>query len=128
MGPKNLLSADNLLKRIRAGFEQVKEHRASNAVISLSDVLMSAFAMFSLKDSSLLEFDGRREKDENLKQIYKIGRVPSDTQMRTILDEVSPEAIRPLFKDELVQLERSKVLSETEQVIFRRKKCIATLV
>lgn len=112
MGLKNMLSADNLFKRIRAGFDRVKDHRASNAVISLSDVLMSAFAMFSLKDSSLLEFDGRREKDENLKRIYQIGRVPSDTHMRTILDEVSPEAIRPLFQAELVQLERSKVLSE----------------
>jgi hypothetical protein len=94
------------------GFDQVKEHRASNVVISLSDVLMSAFAMFSLKDSSLLEFDGRREKDDNLKRIYKIETVPSDTQMRTILDEVSSKEFSPLFKDAVVQLERSKVLAE----------------
>jgi hypothetical protein len=112
MGPKSLLSADNLLKRIRAGFDRIKDHRASNAVISLSDVLMSAFAMFSLKDSSLLEFDDRREKDDNLKRIYKIEMVPSDSQMRTVLDDVSPEAIRPLFKEALVQLQSSKVLSE----------------
>ena len=112
MSIKNMLSADNLLKRIRAEFDQVKDHRASNVVISLSDVLTSAFAMFLLKDSSLLEFDGRREKDDNLKRIYKIETVPSDTQMRTILDEVSPEAIRPLFKDAFGQLESSKVLSE----------------
>jgi hypothetical protein len=73
---------------------------------------MSAFAMFSLKDSSLLEFDDRREKDDNLKRIYKIEMVPSDSQMRTVLDDVSPEAIRPLFKEALVQLQSSKVLSE----------------
>ena len=112
MGTRNLLSADNLLQRIRAGFERVKEHRASNAVISLSDVLMSAFAMFSLKDSSLLEFDDRRQKDDNLKRIYKIELVPSDSQMRTVLDEVSTEAISPLFKDALVQLDSRNVLSE----------------
>jgi hypothetical protein len=73
---------------------------------------MSALAMFSLKDSSLLEFDDRREKDDNLKRIYKIEMVPSDSQMRTVLDDVSPEAIRPLFKEALVQLQSSKVLSE----------------
>jgi hypothetical protein len=112
MGPKNMLSADNLLKRIRTKFDQVKDHRASNAVISLSDVLMSAFAMFSLKDSSLLEFDDRRAKDDNLRRIYKLETVPSDSQMRTVLDEVSPEALRPVFKDAFGQLERSKVLSE----------------
>ena len=99
MGIKSVFSADNLLKVVRAGFNRVKDHRASNVVMSLSDVLMSAFAMFSLKDSSLLEFDERREKDENLKRIYKIEAVPSDTQMRTVLDEVSTEELSPLFKD-----------------------------
>ena len=119
-----MLAADNLLKRIRAEFDQIKDHRASNVVISLSDVLMSAFAMFSLKDSSLLEFDGRREKDDNLKRIYEIERVPSDTQMRTILDEVSPGAISPLFKDAFGQLERSKVLSE---MVYYGKYYLLTL-
>ncbi len=56
MGLKNIFSMDNLLKRVRAGFEQIKDHRASNISISLSDALMSALAMFSIKDSSLLEF------------------------------------------------------------------------
>ena len=112
MGIKSVFSADNLLKVVRAGFNRVKDHRASNVVMSLSDVLMSAFAMFSLKDSSLLEFDERREKDENLKRIYKIEAVPSDTQMRTVLDEVSTEELSPLFKDAMLQLERSKVLGE----------------
>ena len=119
-----MLAADNLLKRIRAEFDQIKDHRASNVVISLSDVLMSAFAMFSLKDSSLLEFDGRREKDDNLKRIYEIERVPSDTQMRTILDEVSPGAISPLFKDAFGQFERSKVLSE---MVYYGKYYLLTL-
>ena len=111
MSLKSLLSADNLLKRIREGCNRIKDHRASNIGISLSDALMSAFAMFSLKDSSLLEFDERRKKEGNLKQIYGLETIPSDSQMRTIIDEVSPEGIRPLFKDGLVQLERSNELS-----------------
>ena len=79
MGLKNIFSIDKLLKRVRGGFDQIKDHRASNISISLSDALMSALAMFSLKDSSLLEFDERRKKDENLKQIYGLAQVPSDT-------------------------------------------------
>jgi len=112
MGIKSIFSADNLLKIVRAGFERVKDHRAANVVMSLSDVLMSAYAMFSLKDSSLLEFDERRETDENLKRIYQIAAVPSDTQMRTVLDEVSTEELRPLFKEVLLPLERRKILAE----------------
>jgi hypothetical protein len=106
-----LVSVDKLLQVIRAGFEKVKEHRAANASLSLSDTLMSAFAMFSLKDSSLLEFDERRAKATNLQQIYGLGRVPSDTQMRTILDPLSPEEIKPLFKAVFEQLEEGQGLA-----------------
>jgi len=76
----------------------------------MADVLMSAFAMFSLKDPSLLAFDKRRCNDHNLKSIYNIQNIPCDTQMRTILDDVDPEALRPMFRDVFRQLQRGKVL------------------
>ena len=88
-----------LLQIVGGGFEKIEDHRAANVSISLRDALMSGFAMFSLKDSSLLEFDKRRFKDENLKTIYGLERIPSDTQMRTILDSVLPEGFRPIFKE-----------------------------
>ena len=56
--------------------------------------------MFSLKGSSLLTFDKRRTNERevnNLKRIYHIKNFPCDTQMRTILDEVSSENLRPAF-------------------------------
>jgi len=54
------LSADALFGLIRAEFERVPDQRADNASIDLADALMSGFAMFSLKDSSLLAFEARR--------------------------------------------------------------------
>jgi hypothetical protein len=75
---------------------------------------MSAFAMFSLKDSSLLEFDERRAKDENLKRIYGLKNVPSDTQMRTILDPVPPEEIKPIFKGAYDEVKEKGYLAELE--------------
>ena len=39
-------------------------NKSGNIKISLPDALMSAFAMFSLKDPSLLAFDEKRLKDE----------------------------------------------------------------
>ena len=71
--------------------------------------------MFSLKDASLLEFDKRRAKDNNLKSIYGIENIPSDTQLRTILDPVPPVDIRPLYKDVFRDLQRGKVL---EKLVF----------
>ncbi|MBN1994317.1 MAG: hypothetical protein JW953_16585, partial [Anaerolineae bacterium] len=93
------ITTKSLLKTVRSGFEPIADHRAGNASISLSDALMSGFGMFSLKDSSLLEFDDRRSTDEDLRKIYGLEKVPSDTQMRTIVDPVSAEAIKPIFKD-----------------------------
>jgi hypothetical protein len=103
------LSADGLHGLIRGGFERFADGRQPGALISLPDALLSAFAMFSLKDPSLLAFDARRN-DENMKRLYGIGQVPSDTQMRTILDAVDPLALRPVFNDVLREVQRGKVL------------------
>lgn len=103
------MSADALLALLREGFAEIPDDRNANSSIGLSDALMSAFAMFALKDPSLLAFDHRRN-DENLKRLYGIGTIPSDTRMREILDGVDPNELRPLFGDVFHQLQRGKAL------------------
>ena len=76
---------------------------------------MSGFAMYSLKDASLLEFDKRRAKDSNLRRIYGLVNIPSDSQMRTILDPVQPIDLRALYQDVFRELQRGKVL---EKMVF----------
>ena len=76
-----------------------------------ADALMSGFAMFSLKDPSLLAFDERRKEEaHNLKSIYGIEQVPCDSSMREIIDAVMPENLRPAFLSVFGQLQRGKVL------------------
>jgi len=104
------LSADALFSLVRSDFEKITDHRSNNIKTPLADALMSAFAMFSLKDPSLLAFEDRRSGDTNLNTIYKIDTVPCDTQMRTILDGVDPSDIEPLFSDIFRQLQRGKAL------------------
>ncbi len=110
MAANKLLSAAHLFELVRVDFEQVTDQRAENAKVSMPDALMSGFAMFSLKDPSLLAFDERRTTDSNLGSIYGIEQVPGDTQMRTILDDVDPNELRPAFRDVVRQLQRSKEL------------------
>ncbi len=50
------LSADSLFRLIRCRLDRVADPRADQVGITLGDALMSAFAMFSLKDPSLLAF------------------------------------------------------------------------
>lgn len=84
------LSADALLSLLRSDFADMPEHRPGKPDIALSDALMAAFAMFSLKSPSLLAFDKDRTEG-NVQQVYGIERVPCDTAMREILDPVEPE-------------------------------------
>src|SRR5919199_6857428 len=103
------LSADALFSVVRSGFAAIPDYRLSDTEISLTNALMSAFALFSLKSPSLLAFDKHRVEG-NLETIYAIDHVPCDTQMREILDPVSPESVRPQFKSIFGQLQRGKAL------------------
>jgi hypothetical protein len=103
------LSAAALFRLVRSGFARLPDHHLDEAEISLTDALMSAFAMFSLKAPSLLAFDKERAEG-NLHTIYGIERVPCDTHMRAILDPVSPKMLRPVCKSVFRQLQRGKGL------------------
>src|SRR3954451_13161814 len=105
------LSADALFGLVRNGLANIPDYRPSETDIALTDALMAAFAMFSLKAPSLLAFDKERVEG-NLHTIYGIARVPCDTHMREILDPVSPKWLRPVFKSIFRHLQRGKALEE----------------
>jgi len=105
------LSADALYRLVRSTFRAVPDSRSAEAQIPLGDALMAGFAVFALKAPSLLAFDDQRRNDEaNLKSLFGIQHVPSDTQMRTILDAVDPQELRPAYTDVFRQLQRGKAL------------------
>ena len=105
------LSADALFDVVRSGFADIPDPRGADGDISLTDTLMSAFAMFSLKAPSLLAFDKERAEG-NVHTIYGIQRVPCDTYMRERLDPLAPKWLRPVFKSVFRQLQRGKALAE----------------
>ncbi len=110
------LNADALFSTVQLGLQEIPDHRPGEVKISLVDTLMSGFAMFSLKDPSLLAFDARRRSTtHNLHSIYRIGTIPCDTSVREILDGVDPNDLRPLFKDVFRQIQRGKAL---EKMVF----------
>jgi len=108
------LSMAALNARLRKRFGEALDSRDPNRlIIPLRDALTCAFAMFSLKIPSLLAFDGLRRSNscrENLKSLFGVESIPSDTSMREILDEVDPEHLRPAFKDVFSELQRGKAL------------------
>ena len=62
--PRKQLSTDALIARIRQHFEHIDDRSGNpTTTIRLADALMAGFALFSLKDPSLLAFDQRRVDD-----------------------------------------------------------------
>ena len=67
---RKYLSIDSLIQGLRERFEAIPDpRRASSVEHSQADCLMSAFAMFSLKDPSLLAFDQRRQDQSLIESI-----------------------------------------------------------
>lgn len=105
------LSGDALYRLVRAEFQQIADHRSPGTEIPLGDALMGGYALFALKAPSLLSFDEQRKADAfNLTSLFGFQRIPSDTQMRTILDEVDPLLLRPAFTSVFRELQRGKAL------------------
>ena len=113
------LSADAINRAVYRTLEEVFDHRCQKDVrIPLSDALMSGYAMFQLKDPSLLSFQRRCEDEaklENLKTVYGIKQVPAYSSMTDILDPVDPDLLRPAFLEPFRALQRGKAL---EQMTF----------
>jgi len=107
------LFGEQALRLVRQSFNDIDDKRR-NPLISLPDAAMSALAVYSLKIPSLLKFEELKRNDakkiQNIKNIYSIKNVPSDTQMRTILDPINPEALRPAFKNIFRELQTKKKL------------------
>ena len=105
------LSVDPLIQRIRQWAETLPDARKRSGDYSVADAVLSALAMFSLKDPSLLAFQERRH-DENMKNLFHIQQVPSDTQMREILDPLEPDLMRPIFNGILATVQRNGELGQ----------------
>jgi hypothetical protein len=104
------LNADAMRETLRERFKAIEDKRVKPN-ISLADALMSGFAVFALKDPSLLAFDERRQDPaSNLGSVFGIERVPTDSQLRYILDEVDPSSLRPCFADLFRCVQRGKGL------------------
>ncbi|MBF5059301.1 hypothetical protein NEPTK9_001601, partial [Candidatus Neptunochlamydia vexilliferae] len=116
---KSTLSAKGLLANAKDQFKKIAEPLVGNQgkarEISIADCCMSALAMFKLKFPSLLQFDSQKEEKPikaNIKNLFKVSRVPCDTYMRERLDDINPRDLRSPFKSIFAKLQRGKVLEK----------------
>ena len=111
---KKHLNFNALRKSLSECFSAIPDKRQQNkCIFSQHDILMSAFACMYFQDPSLLHFQKRLEQkyqSNNLKTIFNVSNIPSDSQLRDVIDEVPSEALASVFKDYFERLRRHKHL------------------
>lgn len=111
MRPLTSLTFESVISTLSANFLNICDRRDPAKVkYPLHDVLMSGFAMMFFQHPSLLQFQERMKQKRglcNLETIFQVKSVPSDTQMREILDEVAPESLRQLLPELFEKVRRA---------------------
>ena len=111
---KKHLSFNTLRKSVGDIFHQIDDHRQSAKVdFALHDCLMSALAMMFFQDPSLLSFQRRMQDSmqcNNLKTMFGVENIPSDTVLRKTVDPVDTANINSCFNVLFQNLQRGKQL------------------
>jgi hypothetical protein len=101
MRPLKSLTLEAIVKLLRTTFSAVVDGRvADQCRYMLADTLMSGFVMMFFQHPSLLQFQramAKRRQRCNLQTIFGVQELPSDTQMREILDGVEVESLREVL-------------------------------
>lgn len=108
------LKFDVFMKILDEAFQKIVDHRKSNSRFPLPNILKAAFAMFSLKAPSLLNFKKQSDPEaNNLRSIYRLtGDLPCDSQMRATLDPIPPRHLRSLFRPLFLKLQEAGVIRD----------------
>ena len=129
---RTTLCAERLVSLARRSFSAIEDRRRQASItFSLPDTLLSALAMFQFKSPSLLHFDEHARGEDsatlrsNLARLYRLAAVPSDTQMRSILDAVPFQALRPAFRAVHSAAQRARVLESYKLEAFGDRLPIA---
>lgn len=104
---------DSIIQLVLNGFSKITDPRDNNKTYELTGLLNLAFAMFSLKDSSMSSFRNQFSvRAENLERVYGVRDLPGDTALREGLDEVNPQELQGIFRPSIDYLRDEGVLKE----------------
>lgn len=112
----NRLKFKEMLGGLHESLEGVPEHRTGqNTQYGIADAGLGAFAVFYMQSRSFLAYqrDMQRNKGQNNAQgLFGVERIPSDGQIRNLLDPVEPRQLREPFWQIYHELEASGHLEQ----------------
>jgi hypothetical protein len=106
-----LLNFDELVAQFRFVLQELPDSRTGqNSQYSMADAALSAFSVFFMQSPSFLEYQKRMERSKgrsNVQTLFGVHQIPSNNQIRNLLDEVLPSNVYPVFSHVIWELNRS---------------------
>jgi hypothetical protein len=90
------------------------KRKGKNKHYALVDAALGAFAVFFTQSPSFLAYQRdmtARKGQSNAHTLFGLAEIPSDNQIRALLDPVSPELVVPVFHHGLATLEHTRQLT-----------------
>jgi hypothetical protein len=119
--PPTIIVFSIFLDLLQEAIGKIKEPRSiSNGTkYKISDVMLSAFSMFFMQCQSFLEHQRQmqsRSGKDNAQSIFGVEKIPSDQQIRNILDLVSANNLNVVFEKVYQFLQLGKHLKRYERL------------
>jgi hypothetical protein len=92
-----------LLGYLQASIAKIQDHRKAspNKQYSIKDAVLSAFGAFFMQCESFLEYQRQlnsRKGRDNTQSLFEIAKIPTDNQIRNILDKISAVTLVEVFE------------------------------
>lgn len=103
-----------MIQRIKEAAGEFPDRRTGhNTQYEMEDAAMGAFSVFFTQSPSFLAYQQEMKRTKgrsNAESLFTMGEIPGDSQIRLLLDPVSPEHVNGVFREVYRGLEQAKVL------------------
>src|SRR6516162_7414670 len=103
------------LRRCLEGFPD--KRRGTNSTYRMVDFGMAAFSAFFMQSPSFLDFQRRLENEHarsNCQTLFDIPKIPTDNQIRDMLDPAEPKLLHPVFAESIAILEGAEYFNSNK--------------
>jgi hypothetical protein len=116
-GAETFTTLLNILDEAFGNFKDTR--RGSNIQYQMREVCFSAFSVFFSQNPSFLAYQTAMEKNtgsSNAHTIFGINKIPTDAQIRNLLDPTKSEILNPVFLKVFSYLEETKELDRFRSI------------
>lgn len=114
-----VLGFATLLRYLQTALSNIADPRRAspNTQYSVKDAVLSAFGVFFMQCESFLEYQRQihsRKGRDNAQTLFDVSKIPTDNQIRNILDKISPSLLVEVFKQVYRMLKTKGYLRQYE--------------